>query len=91
VKYNRNGEEYSVDTDSLVFAEQLEGSRQTVFSVLTHNNNLYDPLGADSNRESNLNLVLSKTNEDAFKSYMKYLKTNSRIYITKAQRSFLNG
>jgi hypothetical protein len=90
MKYNRNGEEYS-DEDILIFAEKLEGSRQTVFSVLTHNNNLYDPLGADSNRESNLILSLRNTNEDTFKSYIKYLKTNSRIYITKAQRSFLNG
>ncbi len=90
MKYNRNGEEYS-DEDILIFAEKLEGSRQTVFSVLTHNNNLYDPLGADSNRESNLILSLRNTNEDTFKFYMKYLKTNSRIYITKAQRSFLNG
>lgn len=90
MKYNRQGEQYE-ETDGVVFAEKVEGSQQILFSVLTHNNNLYDPLGADSNRESNLNLVLRRTNEDAFKAYIKYLKTNSRIYITKAQRSFLNG
>lgn len=90
MKYNRQGEQYE-EKDGVVFAEKIEGSQQIIFNVLTYNNNLYDPLGADSNRESNLNLALRKTNEDTFKAYIKYLKTNSRIYITKAQRSFLNG
>ena len=90
MKYNRQGGQYE-EKDGVVFAEKIEGSQQIIFNVLTYNNNLYDPLGADSNRESNLNLALRKTNEDTFKAYIKYLKTNSRIYITKAQRSFLNG
>ena len=91
MKYNRAGEEYQNDKDKLVFAELLEGSKQTVYTVLTYNNTLYDPLGADSNRESKLPLMLRRTSKKTFDAYIKYLKTNNRIFITKAQRSFIDG
>tara|TARA_B100000497_G_C7374882_1_gene241013 strand:- start:61 stop:336 length:276 start_codon:yes stop_codon:yes gene_type:complete len=91
MKYNRSGEEYKQGKDKIVFAEVLEGSRQTVYTVITYNNTLYDPLGADSNRESKLTLALKRTSKKTFDAYIKYLKTNNRIFITKAQRSFIDG
>lgn len=88
-QYNKHGEVVA-DTDK-VFAEIVNGTRQKVYYVLTYNNTLYDPLGPDSNRESNLNTELKKTNKQTFDYYMHYLKDRNRLYITRAQRSFING
>ncbi len=89
MKYNKQGQE--ADGEQKIFAEELDGSKQKVYSVLTYNNLIYDPLGADSHRESRINLQLKKTNKTAFSNYIKYLQTNNRIYITQAQRSHANG
>ena len=89
MKYNKSGEE--AQQGEIVFAEKVEGSRQNVHRVLTYNNALYDPLGTDSHREKTLNTVLKKTDKATFDYYMHYLKERNRIYITRAQRSFIDG
>ena len=89
MKYNKLGQE--ADDGDKVFAEELDGSAQTVYYVLTYNNVIYDPLGPDSNRESKLNTQLKRTSANTFNSYIKYLQTKNRIYITQATRSFMNG
>ena len=89
MKYNKHGEE-AVDGEA-VFAEKIEGSRQYIHRVLTYNNALYDPLGTDSHREKTLNTVLKQTDKATFDYYLHYLKDRNRIYITRAQRSFING
>ena len=89
MKYNKHGEQ-AADGES-VFAEKVEGSRQNIHRVLTYNNTLYDPLGTDSHRESVLALKLKKTSKQTFDYYLHYLKDRNRIYITRAQRSFIDG
>lgn len=88
-RYNKLGQE--TENNDKVFAEIIDGDKQKVYYVLTYNNLLYDPLGADSNRESRLDTVLKKTNKQTFDYYMHYLKDKNRVYITRAQRSFING
>ena len=88
-RYNKLGQE--IENNDKVFAEIVDGGKQKVYYVLTYNNLLYDPLGPDSNRESRLDTVLKKTNKQTFDYYMHYLKDKNRMYITRAQRSFING
>lgn len=89
MKYNKFGKE--AQEGEAVFAEKIEGSKQYVHRVLTHNNALYDPLGTDSHREKTLNTVLKQTDKATFDYYMHYLQDRNRIYITRAQRSFIDG
>ena len=89
MKYNKEGQE--ANTTEPVFAEALDGSVQKIYRVLTYNNALYDPLGTDSHREKVLNMVLKKTTKQTFDYYLNYLKDKNRIYITRAQRSFIDG
>jgi len=88
-QYNKKGQD-AADAEK-IFAKVVEGTRQKVYYVLTYNNLLYDPLGPDSNRESRINTELKKTNKQTFDYYMHYLKDKNRMYITRAQRSFING
>ena len=92
MNYNKKGQPvFPSDKDQAIFAKQVEGTKQYVYYVMTYNNNIYDPLGPDSNREYNLNKELKKTNKEAFDHYISYLQSNNRIFMTKAQRSYLNG
>lgn len=52
--------------------------------------NLYDPMGTYSNRRRYLESSFKKVSKNTFDFYMMYLKTNNSIYLTKAQRGFLN-
>ena len=89
MKYNKNGKE--AQTDDKVFAETKQGSAQTVYYVLTYNNSLYDPLGTDSHREKTLKTTLKKTDKATFDYYRHYLEERNKVYITRAQRSYING
>ena len=88
MKYNKKGQE--ADDKDKVFAELIEGSARKVYKVLTFNNLIYDPLGTDSHREKTLNTRLKSTDKRTFDYYMHYLQDGNRIYITRAQRSFIN-
>ena len=89
IEYNRKGI-HALDGEK-IFAKTIMGSTQPNFFVLTCNNSLYDPLGADSHRENTINTELKKTSRKTLNSYLEYLRTNNKIYITQAQRSYING
>ena len=52
--------------------------------------NLYDPMGTYSSRRKYLQSSFKRVSKNTFDFYMLYLKTNNSIYLTKAQRGFLN-
>ena len=52
--------------------------------------NLYDPMGTYSSRRRYLESSFKRVSKNTFDFYMMYLKTNNSIYLTKAQRGFLN-
>jgi len=87
--FNKKGQ--PAKGEDKVFAYLNNGSQQIVAKVLTYNNLLYDPLGADSNRENNLDTKLRKVDAKVFGSYVKYLQTNNKLFFTHAQRLFNNG
>ena len=68
-----------------------EGRVQMKYAILTFNNQPYDPYGADSHRESNLRLEYKPVSQQTHNYYTSYLKTKNSLYMTRAQRSFING
>jgi hypothetical protein len=69
----------------------LGDTRQVKYFVRTHNNVPYDPNGPYSHRETYLRTELKTVSKDTFENYTTYLKTKNQLYMTKAQRSFING
>lgn len=85
-----------LDESERVFAKTIitnigEGILQTKYAILTFNNQPYDPYGADSHRESNLRLEYKPVSQQTHNYYISYLKTKNSLYMTRAQRSFING
>jgi hypothetical protein len=79
----------------LVFAKMViqssNSKQQTKYAILTLNSQPYDPYGVDSHRESNLNLSLKQVTDKTYNYYVSYLKTKNQLYLTRCQRSFING
>jgi signal peptidase I len=69
----------------------LGDTNQIKYFVRTHNNVPYDPNGPYSHRETYLRTELKNVSKETFESYVTYLKTRNKLYMTKAQRSFING
>lgn len=64
---------------------------QNKYFLRTHNNVPYDPNGPYSHRETYLKTELKTVSKQTFDYYVMYLKTKNPIYMTRAQRSFING
>jgi hypothetical protein len=85
-----------VDDSERVFAKMItadigDGRIQMKYVVLIFNNQPYDPYGADSHRESNLRLEYKTVSKQTYDYYVSYLKSKNSLYMTRAQRSFING
>lgn len=92
--YNRSGQ--LSENKEKVFARYNEiklngGAVQKRYFITTHNNCPYDPHGIDSHREQNLRTQLKSVSKQTFDYYMLYLKTRNLLYMTRTQRSFING
>lgn len=93
--YNRFGLETN-NKNEKIFAKYLETSEidkttRRQYWIATHNNVPYDTQGAESHRERNLSIKLTKTNRESFNYYLQYLISKNSIYFTKASRSFINN
>lgn len=82
-----------IDKDSeRVFAKIVTvGESQAKYAILIFNNQPYDPYGVDSHREANLTLNLKQVSQQTYNHYVSYLRTKNQLYMTRAQRSFING
>ena len=58
--------------------------------VKVHKGVPYDPWGMHSHREDYLEAKLKQVSRDTFDFYMMFLKTRNLLYMTRAQRSFIN-
>lgn len=67
-----------------------ESNDRTAYYISTHNGTLFDPQGPYGKRRRVLETKMKKVSKNTFDFYMTYLKTNNTIYLTKAQRGFLN-
>jgi hypothetical protein len=92
--FNKNGELKSEQKESF-FAKIIEkaiGNKpSTCYYIRVHESTLFDPTGTNSFRVKYLDTKMRKVSKTTFDYYMIYLKTKNSIYLTKAQRSFLDG
>lgn len=68
-----------------------KGAKQSKYYIMTHNNIPYDPNGPDGHRELYLKLELKSVSKQTFDYYLMYLKTKNSLYMTRTQRSYING
>ncbi len=78
------------ETPSLYGKVVYLDDKASSYHVKVFQNALYDPLGPYGRREKYLETSFKKVSKNTFDFYMMYLKTNNSIYLTKAQRGFLN-
>jgi hypothetical protein len=74
-----------------IFTESPNGPINKKYAILVFNNQPYDPYGVDSHRESKLRLDLKSVSLETYNLYVSYLRTKNSLYMTRAQRSFING
>lgn len=91
--YNKLGN-FVTNAKEKTFARYLEtdvnGAKQIKYLIATYNNIPYDPNGIDSHRESSLDIKLKSVSKQVFEYYTLYLKTKNSLYMTRAQRSYIN-
>jgi hypothetical protein len=72
------------------FAKVVVDGDSESYYIRTYQNMPYDPLGAYSRREIYADTKMHKVSKNTFDFYIMYLKSNNSIYMTKAQRGFIN-
>lgn len=88
--FNKNGEEISSQKEDF-FAKIIGNERSQLYYIRVHESILFDPNGMNSYRVKFLDTKMRKVSKLTFDYYMIYLKTRNNIYLTRAQRSFLDG
>lgn len=74
------------------YAKTLENTSSGNFTyfIRIYQSVPFDPMGPYGKRERTLDTQMKRVSKNTFDFYMTYLKTNNSIYLTKAQRGFLN-
>ena len=92
--FNKNGE-IKVEKKESFFAKIIEkvvgNNPSTCYYIRVHDSTLFDPTGTNSFRVKYLDTKMRRVSKTTFDYYMIYLKTKNSIYLTRAQRSFLDG
>jgi hypothetical protein len=89
--YDKNGRVISNGNKKAfakIFTEQE--NKKSSYWVATYNGVIYDPIGVNSNKERYLETKFKKVSKETFDFYMIYLQTNNSIYLTRANRRFIN-
>jgi len=66
-----------------------EGKNDRHF-ILVHDSTPHDPWGMYKNRERSVRMDMKRVSKETFDFYMLFLKTRNSLYMTRAQRSFIN-
>ncbi len=92
--FDRTGNElddekkHKVPTYAKIVTNEDKG--RTNYYILIYQSTPMDPQGPYGRRERALDTKLQRVSKGTFDFYLTYLKTNNSIYLTKAQRGFLN-
>jgi hypothetical protein len=70
---------------------RLNGDEQLSFFINTLNGTLYDPHGVDSTKRISMMFKEKSVDTKTFENYLKYLRSRNNLYMTRAQRSFINA
>lgn len=89
IDFNKKGLT-TVNAREKVFAKKVDSTKDSHYFIITHSNQIYDPMGIDSTREKFLETKLKRVTKDTFDFYLIYLQTNNSIYLTRANRRFIN-
>ena len=90
ISFNKQGEKVSSEKEEF-FAKMIGNNRSQSYYIRTHEGILFDPGGMNSYRVKFVDTKMRKVSKVTFDFYMIYLKTKNSIYLTRAQRSFLDG
>lgn len=90
VEYNKNGRQISASKEKVFAKSVTTQDGVSTYLICTYNNQIYDPMGMNANRERYLETKMKKVSKDTFDFYMIYLQTNNSIYLTRASRRFIN-
>lgn len=89
INFDKNGKSFT-NGKTKTYAKVLRSKNGTSYLIATYNNQIYDPIGINANRERYLETKLKRVSKDTFDFYMIYLQTNNSIYLTRANRRFIN-
>jgi hypothetical protein len=70
---------------------KLNGDEQLSLFINTLNGTLYDPYGVDSTKRISMMFKEKPVDTKTFENYLKYLRSRNNLYMTRAQRSFINA
>jgi|SRR5210317_1844185 hypothetical protein len=91
--FGKTGEVLEIDEQHKLphYAKIVQNSegKQTCY-IRIYQSTPFDPMGPYGRRERNLDTQIKRVSRSTFDFYVTYLKTNNSIYLTKAQRGFLN-
>lgn len=85
-----SGEDQDKQPHFAKIIENPDSKNPISYYLRIHNGVLFDPMGPYSRRGRTLDTKMKRVSKNTFDFYMTYLKTNNSIYLTKAQRGFLN-
>lgn len=94
-KFNIRGEETDIDNDK-IFSKTISidlGNNhiQNKYYIRIFNNIPLDPFGPESRREIWNRTDLRAVSKLTFENYNNYLTTKNRIFLTKTNRSYIDG
>lgn len=72
------------------YAKKVTGSRSDTYYIITYEGVPHDPWGMHSHREAYIQSKFKKVSKKTFDFYMLFLQTKNSLYMTRAQRSFIN-
>ncbi len=73
-----------------IVKDNISKSESSTYYIKIYQGTPFDPMGPYGRRERVLDTQMRRVSKNTFDFYMTYLKTNNSIYLTKAQRGFLN-
>lgn len=88
VSFDKNGKHHS--GKGKIYTKIVKTEKGFNYYITTYNNQIYDPIGISANREKYLDTKFKRVSKDTFDFYMIYLQTNNSIYLTRANRRFIN-
>lgn len=93
--YNQKGE-ITINKDDKIFSKSLNielggGKTQNKYFIRVFNNQPFDPFGPEARRDIWNRTDLKQVKELTFENYNNYLSTRSRLFLTKTNRSYING
>jgi|TARA_R100001163_G_C5067350_1_gene206406 hypothetical protein len=79
-----------IDQREFSYAKVIQSKIKETYYVRVYEGRPLDPWGMYKGREKTLSTKLKKVSKATFDYYMLFLKTRNSLYMTRAQRSFLN-